>query len=138
MLDIPEGKTMPSSDWRSEFKRLWTNLVPSQGQANTVQGELVRAVGRLKDEAYRNGNQNFGKNHKMLCKFIRQTLKDPKVFGPDALEEIDKCVDRVLDYEHPDVSGTSTCFHRLFEMAVRWCEVHPDLIPHEPNPALRI
>jgi hypothetical protein len=92
----------------------------------------------LKDEAYRNGNQNFGKNHKMLCKFIRQTLKDPKVFGPDALEEIDKCVDRVLDYEHPDVSGTSTCFHRLFEMAVRWCERHPDLIPREPNPALRI
>lgn len=129
---------MPASDWRSEFKRLWTNLVPSQGQANTVQGELVRAVGRLKDEAYRNGNQNFGKNHQMLCKFVRQTLKDPKVFDPEGLKEIDESVDRILDFEHPDVSGTSTCFHRLFERTVQWCEKHPDLIPREPNPALRI
>jgi hypothetical protein len=126
------------SDWRSEFKRLWQDLVPPQGQANTIQGELVRAVGKLKDEAFRNGNQNFGRSHLMLCKFIRQNLKDPKVFSPVELEEIDKCIDRVLNAEHPDVSGASTCFHRLFEITVRWCEMHPDLIPRESNPTLRI
>lgn len=129
---------MPTSDWRSEFRRLWKELVPPQGQANTIQGELVRAVGRLKDEAFRNGNQNFGRNHKMLCKFIRQNLKDPKVFSSDDLEEIDKCVDRVLDVEYPDVSGSSTCFHRLFELTVRWCDAHPDLISREQNPALHV
>ena len=129
---------MPANDWRTEFKRLWKDLVPLQGQANTLQGELVRAIGRLKDEAFRNGNQNFGRNHRMLCEFIRENLRDPKVFGPTELEEIDKCVDRILDEKRPDVTGPSTCFHRLFEMTVKWCEAHPDLIQRDHNPALRI
>jgi hypothetical protein len=129
---------MPAGDWRSKFKRLWEDLVPPQGQANTVQGELVRAAGKLKDEAFRNGNLNFGKNQKILCKFIRDNLKDPKVFSRDELEQIDKCVDRILDAEHPDISGPITCFHQLFEMTVRWCDAHPDLISRESDPALHI
>lgn len=129
---------MSNGDWRTEFKRLWKELVPPEGQANTVQGELIRAVGRLKDEAFRNGNQNFGKSHRILCKYIRETMTDTEVFSRDEIKELDRWIERVLDAEHPDVLGPSTCFHHLFEMAVRWCQAHPDLIPHEPNPALRI
>jgi hypothetical protein len=43
-----------------------------------------------------------------------------------------------LDASHPGVRGQATCFHHLSEMAVRWCQSHPDLIPREPNSALRI
>jgi hypothetical protein len=129
---------LPEKDWRSKFKRLWKDLVPPSGQASSVHGELVRAVGRLKDEAFRNGNRNFGRNHRMLCKFVRQNLRDPKVFSPDELDEIDRCVRRVLDTEHPDVFGPTTCFHRLFEMTVRWCDANPDFIPREQDPKLRI
>jgi hypothetical protein len=38
---------MSDGDWRTEFKRLWKELVPPEGQADTVQGELIRALGRL-------------------------------------------------------------------------------------------
>jgi hypothetical protein len=129
---------MLETEWRNEFKCLWRELVPSEGQANTVQGELIRAVGRLKDEAFRNGNQNFGKSHRTLCKYIREIMTDPAVFNRDEIAEIDTWITRVLDADHPDVLGPATCFHHLFEMAVRWCQSHPDLIPRVPSPALRI
>jgi hypothetical protein len=61
LQQYPRSRLMSDADWRTEFKRLWKELVPPEGQANTVQGELIRAVGKLKDEAFRNGNQNFGK-----------------------------------------------------------------------------
>jgi hypothetical protein len=129
---------MSDKDWRVEFNRLWKELVPPEGQANTVQGELIRAVGRLKDEAYRNGNQNFSKDQRILCKYIRETMTDTEVFSRDEIGEINTWIDRVLDAEHPDVLGPATSFHHLFELAARWCQAHPDLILREPNPALRI
>src|SRR4051794_21972595 len=129
---------MANEGWRTEFKRLWTDLVPAEGQADTVQGELIRAVGKLKDEAFRNGNQNFGKHHRTLCKFIRGTMVNGDVFSRDEIKKVEGWIDRILDSEHPDVLGPSTCFHHLFEMAVRWCHAHPELIPHEANSSLRI
>lgn len=48
-----------ASAWQEEYGRLWDELVPGRGQVPTVQGELIRCVGRLTDEAYRNGNQNW-------------------------------------------------------------------------------
>ena len=129
---------MTSKPWRTEFKRLWAKLVPPTGQAKTIQGELVRAVGRLSDEAYRNGNINFGKNHQMLCEFIRMNLEDPTVFDAEEIEEIVRCIEEILDSERPDIRGSASCHYRLAEKVVKWCELKPDLIPHKPNRALRI
>jgi hypothetical protein len=131
-------RTRINKPWREEFKRLWAELVPTTGQAATVQGEVIRAVGRLSDEAYRNGNINFGKNHKMLCKFIRLNLEDPTVFSATEIAEIDECIDQVLDAKHPDLRGSASCHYRLAEKAVRWCKSKPKLTPHQPNPALRM
>jgi hypothetical protein len=115
---------------------MWKELVPDSGQAGTVQGELVRAVGRLTDEAYRNGNANFDKGHKIFCEFLRANLNDLAVFSADEIEEINKSIERVLDAEHPDIYGPETSFHRLAEMVVKWCESKPKLIPHKPSSAL--
>jgi len=123
--------------WRSEFQRLWKELVPATGQATTVQGEVIRAVGRLSDEAYRNGNYNFDKGHRLQCKYLRENLEDPAVFSEAEIQEIDQWIDRVLDAKHPDLSGSSSPYYRLAEKAVAWCKAKPDLIAHQLNPALR-
>jgi hypothetical protein len=39
---------------------LWKELVPAEGNANSVQGELVRAIGRLQTENFRNEMTNWG------------------------------------------------------------------------------
>jgi hypothetical protein len=38
---------------------IWESYVPKSGQAETVQGELLRSIEKLADEAQRNGNINF-------------------------------------------------------------------------------
>jgi hypothetical protein len=115
---------------------MWKELVPDSGQAGTVQGELVRAMGRLTDEAYRNGNINFDDGHRLFCEFLRVNLNDSAVFSAEEINEINRSIERILDAEHPDVSGPETSFHRLSEKVVKWCESKPKLIPHQPNPAL--
>jgi hypothetical protein len=62
-------------------------------------------VGRLSDEAYRNGNINFGRNHRMLCKFIRRNLEDSTVFSAAEIAEIDQCIDQILDANTPIYAG---------------------------------
>jgi hypothetical protein len=42
-----------------EAQDIWKNFVPPSGQAATVQGELLRAIEKLRDEAMRNGNGNW-------------------------------------------------------------------------------
>jgi hypothetical protein len=129
---------MSDKPWRSEFNRLWKELVPPQGQAKTVQGELIRAAGRLSDEAYRNGNINFGTGHKILCEYIRLNLEDPTIFSTDEIEEIDRCINEILDAEHPDLRGSASCHYRLAEKVVKWCESKPDPISHQLNTALHM
>jgi hypothetical protein len=129
---------MPNEKWRKDFTRLWKKLVPLQGQADTVQGELIRAVGRLSDEAFRNGNRNFSRNHQLLCRYMGTILNDPEVFSAQELMEIKRCATRVLRSKIPDIDGPSTSFHRLAEFAVRWCAAHPELIPRELDPKLHI
>lgn len=127
---------MSPKPWQSEFKRLWGELVPPFGQAKTVQGELIRAIGRLSEEAYKNGNLNFDKDHALLCQFLREKLNDPAVFSAEEIEEIDHCVDRILDAERPDTKGPKTCYARLAEQVVHWCESQKKLMPHDLNDAL--
>jgi hypothetical protein len=55
-------------------RTIWQTLVPSHGQAPSVQGELLRAIEKLRDEAQRNGNINYNKSHKKLVEFIQTTL----------------------------------------------------------------
>jgi hypothetical protein len=123
--------------WRSEFQRLWKELVPATGQATTVQGELIRAIGRLSDEACRNGNYNFDMGHRIQCKYLRENLKDPTVFSEVEIQEINQWIDRVLDAKHPNLNGYSSPYYRLAEKVVLWCKAKPDLIAHPLNPALR-
>ncbi len=48
--------------FQKEFDELWNNLVPHEGNADSLQGELIRIIGRLASEFYRNGNMNWETN----------------------------------------------------------------------------
>lgn len=116
--------------WQKNFNRLWDELVPSSGQAATVQGELVRCIGRLTDEAYRNGNGNFDDGYRLMCRFLREKLADSAVFSREEIAHMNSCIDRILDEEYPDIDGPYTCYDRLAEQVVRWCSARKEPIPH--------
>lgn len=38
---------------------LWNELVPEGGEAESIQGEMIRSLGRISSEMFRNGNNNW-------------------------------------------------------------------------------
>jgi len=51
------------------FERIWEELVPREGNAATVAGEMIRAAGRLRYDFYNNG---MGNNTSGALKFLRE------------------------------------------------------------------
>ncbi len=125
-------------DWTmrhaAEAHVLWQTLVPPRGQAATVQGELIRAIEKLRDEAQRNGNVNWDEGHVILAEYVRDTLLPSGLFDEPATEEIERDVARVLDADHPETSDNP--FDRLTDRVVEWVRAHPDPVPHTHNPDL--
>ena len=78
-----------------EARSLWQTLVPLRGQAATVQGELLRAVEKLRDEARRNGNLNWGSGQEAFIGFLRENLIGSALFGQSAAQEIEADLDRL-------------------------------------------
>ena len=113
--------------------------MPRSGQALTVQGELIRCTGKLADEAYRNGNTNWGPGFERMVRFAVSTLDDPGTFTPDERLTIRNAAARIVEESaDPDVSGHGSPHYLLTEMAVRWCLAHPDLIPRPADPGLPV
>lgn len=113
---------------------LWQTYVPRTGQADTVQGELIRAVENLRDEAQRNGNANWDKGHIILARYIESTLLGSGIFtaqqNENILSDIGKLLDRTTLCLEDDI------YDRLTKRVVDWYIAHPDPIAHHKNPAL--
>jgi hypothetical protein len=107
-----------------EARTLWQTYVPARGQAETVQGELIRAVEKLRDEAQRNGNINWRGDHALLVDFVKQTLLKSGEFAPSAAAEIERDTQRLLDFEHPETGDE--LYDRLTDRVVEWSRAHAE------------
>ena len=45
------------------LRRIWQEMVPEQGQSEWLQGELLRQIEKLRNEALGNGNINWDDNY---------------------------------------------------------------------------
>ena len=117
-----------------EARSLWQQYVPARGQAGTVQGELIRAVEKLRDEAQRNGNLNWCSDHVILAGYIRTQLISSGPFTGSAAGQIEQDGERLLDAERPETSDEP--YDRLTDRIVEWSRAHPEAVPHEHNLAL--
>jgi hypothetical protein len=117
-----------------QAKALWKSSVPERGQADTVQGELLRALEKLRDEAMRNGNINWDESHQILLGFLRSTLLGDDTLGAESKVELARDLDRLADYERPVTNDDF--FNRIVDHLMEWCIAHPTPIPHPPNPRL--
>ena len=123
--------------WNQTYKRLWNDLVPQRGQAQTTQGELIRCIGKITDEAYRNGNQNWDTQFQTMAHFIGRTLDDPEVFTGSERAKIRRSVRGIVAKpESPDISGHGSVYYYLAEQATKWCEHHKEPIARTIDPDL--
>jgi hypothetical protein len=84
-----------------EARHIWQTYVPRVGQADTVQGELLRAVEKLRDEAIRNGNGNWDESFDILLLYLEERLLDPTVYSDKAIADTRKILARLHAYENP-------------------------------------
>src|SRR3954466_14138158 len=125
-------------NWKREQERLWEALVPQTGRANTLQGELTRIAGKLTDEAYRNGNDNWDDECAQMWRFVGQHVADPDTFRPEQLAEIREAVATIIrDYDPPQGSGAGSPDYMSPERGVDWCIAHPDPRPVPDNQTLQ-
>ena len=129
---------MTEQDWTQDYNRLWNELVPPRGQAETVQGELLRCVGKLTDEAYRNGNENWDENFEEMARFVGRTLDDPNVFTKGERAKIHRAVSQILaNPNSPDLSGHGSSYYYLTEQVTKWCQHQSEPVPRKINPDLQ-
>ena len=71
-----------------ECKYIWKNYVPKSGQANNLQGELLREIEEIRCEAQDDGNINWDDDHSYFCDFISKKLSEQSIFSSIEKEEI--------------------------------------------------
>jgi hypothetical protein len=125
--------------YAEDAKYLWKTYVPKRGQADTVQGELMRAVEKLRWEAQNNGNGNWddekgtvNKNFILFCDYIEQTLAVKPPFDESAVQEIRADIVRLRDFMKPCLEDDP--YDRLVDRIVEFHRHMGRLVAREPNP----
>ena len=125
---------MSEPDYLEIGRFIWQNYVPKQGQADTVQGELLRAAEKLRDESQRNGNINWDGGHDMLAMYILQTLQSSADVPDDAKLQLGRDIARIRDYRNPYTEDD--LFDRVEKVIFDWYLRNKEPIPKAKNPKL--
>lgn len=107
--------------WQKRHSELWDLLVPSSGQAKTVQGEVIRITGRVSHEILDNGGCNWDNDFRMMLKALLDYFKHGNSFDEDTMKEVQTLVE-ILKNGDADPK-------RLCELAVGWVMLNPKPIP---------
>lgn len=133
--------------------QLWKFLVPAQGAATSIQGELVRAIGRLQTEYFRNGMMNWGDgggHYEAFTDLVHRTLKSEASFPKIVKTLIDADVqeikqvgkegraiargkatrEQVFGQNFLIANDVEMSMQRLGALIAIWCQRHPELIPY--------
>ena len=119
-----DGKSpivLTGNTWEACYEQAWTLLVPSNGSATTVQGEVVRIAGRVNDELLRNAMGNWDKEYRKMLTAISGYLQQGNSLSESELAEVADIQKHILEDD-----GTGT--HRLCELATAWVVQNPQPI----------
>ncbi|MUK89292.1 hypothetical protein GMD78_13010 [Ornithinibacillus sp. L9] len=115
-----------------EAKNIWINEVPKSGQADTVEGELIRAIERLRYEAQNNGNGNWDDGFERFCQYLWGILNDQKTFDNNVINEIKIDIDTLLNFEQPYLDDD--LYDRITDHIIEWSFVHKGPVKREKDP----
>ena len=134
-----------------ECKYIWKNYVPENGQSEVLQGELLREIEKLRNEAKDNGNINWDMDFSYFCENIKWKLSNMSIYTQEELLKINLVMD-YLKYtgeyasslgNGADVMVNSIAYTKdnLYDIVAdaigKLQSVHPDSIPCDINYAIR-
>jgi hypothetical protein len=146
MSDIHEIKLNGTS--RDIAVWIWKNLVPKSGQADSIQGEILRAIEKLRWEAQENGNINWDEGFLRLIDFLQNTLGKEKNFSRESKKQIASDLHRLKHFippnklkGNPQISKLpytdDDLYDRLTENLIEFCHQNPQVIKKDYDPKLR-
>jgi len=103
--------------WQDQHEALWDLLVPSNGPAATVQGEVIRLSGRIANELDGNGGVNWGADFRRMVDALLGHLGSGTSLPAEQLDAA-----AVTAKAIKQKSGEPA---RLCEMAVHWVVCNP-------------
>ena len=130
-------------------RKIWEELVPEQGQADCIQGELLRQEEKLRNESLGNGNKNWDDNFAWFCEFIEKTLRESGIFDDSRMHTISGAIGyirqcgeyayRYAEGEIPDEDVNPMLFayveHDLYDYIAdaiaEFAEKYPERIPYK-------
>jgi hypothetical protein len=116
--------------WQKQFEELWGLLIPSNGSAKTIQGEVVRIAGKVKDEIYRNGGGNWNVDFKKMLDAFLIHLATNNALSVDELEKLNSLVQDIR--KNGDAETDELKY--LCELATKWVLLNPiPILLDKPN-----
>jgi hypothetical protein len=94
-------------------------LVPSSGQADTVQGEVTRIAGRIADEIYRNGGANWDNDYSKMADVFLSFVETGEGLARNEREEVRSILRDLKKNQDGDTD-------RLAELSVKWVTQNPN------------
>ncbi|MFV0275161.1 MAG: hypothetical protein ACK5HL_02850 [Bacilli bacterium] len=74
--------------YAKECKYIWNNLIPKSGQADNLQGELLRQIEKLAWEAQDNGNINWDSDFEYFCDFLNSNLCNSDAISKEEQKQV--------------------------------------------------
>ena len=113
--------------WEKQYEELWSFLIPSSGAAKTVQGEVIRIPGRVRDELDRNGGVNWDRDYRKMLQALPQYLSLGSSLSEQELAETKELIAQVHGKDFDDEPRLD----RLCQLAIAWIKQNPEPLPLE-------
>ena len=122
--------SVTGTTWEKQFEELWELLIPSKGSSKTIQGEVVRIAGKVRDEIYRNGGGNWNIDFKKMLDAFFIHLSSNNSLSAKELAKADLVIKDV----RKNGDGEIDELNFLCELATKWVLANTTpILLSEPN-----
>lgn len=105
-------------------------MVPLSGPAPTLQGELLRSVETLRDDAQHHPN-DFRKSHRRMAAFIRDTLIKSGIYNEAENKSIKAATAKLRKVSRPYTKDD--VYDQLVDQVCVFCSRYEEPIPYKPR-----
>jgi hypothetical protein len=123
-VNEPDKKIVVTKEnWWEQFNELWNSLVPRRGPADTLQGEILRIIGKLSYEILDNGGENWDKDFQKMVWALQDYFSIPNDKAPGLAKEAVSLAGKL------GKKSKAEDLDRLTEIAVKWIVANSEPLP---------
>lgn len=123
-----------SKKYVAECQYIRENYIPEQGPSEVLQGELLREIEMLRNEAVEQGNSQWDMDFSYFCENIKWKLTNLSIYTEEELLKINLIIDYLKYTGENKISYTKdNLYDILADLVGKLQSVHPDPIPCEIN-----